>query len=211
MQQNQFTDEKIWNYCIETSTGISTDLENLANETIENLHGAHMLSEKMVVKILQFFAFTLDAKICVDVGTYSGMSAVAMAEIVSKDAIIYTIDRKPQIGAELAKKYCSKYPNIKIIVEDALDALPKLPNNIDLVFIDADKKNIKQYFDILVDKMSHKGLIIVDDVLWRGNVVNPEDNLAKIFDGFNRYIESRDDLDNIVLPLRHGINVIRKK
>jgi predicted O-methyltransferase YrrM len=211
MIQNQFTDEKIWNYCIETSTEISSDLENITKETVDTLHGAHMLSEKMVTKFLQFFAYGLDAKICVDVGTYSGMSAVAMAEIVSEDAVIYTIDRKPQVGAPIAKKYLAKYKNVEIIIDEALNALPKLPNNIDLAFIDADKKSIREYFDILIDKMSHKGIIIVDDVLWRGNVVNPEDKLSKIFDDFNRYIYSRDDLDNIVLPLRHGINVIRKK
>lgn len=210
MQQNQFTDSKIWDYCLETTSDLSDTLLELANKTRDSVHGSQMLSEKIVTKLLQMLVFTNQAKLCVDVGTYTGMSAIAMAE-ASSSAKVITIDRPNQVGQELADFYTKKYANIECIVEDAITALPKLPDNIDVVFIDADKKQTQSYFDILLPKLSDSGIIVVDDILWRGEVVDPQDKRAKALDDFNKNIKLRDDFESLVLPIRHGVNIIRKK
>ncbi|AEI36145.1 O-methyltransferase [Francisella salina] len=210
MKQNQFTEDSIWQYCIEHTSDLSTNLNRLNDVTKESIHGAQMLSEKMVTKLLQFFVFTTQARICVDVGTFTGMSAIAMAE-VSVNTKVYTIDRTNQSGEVVAKDFIAQYPNIEYCQGNAIDILPTLPDQIDIAFIDADKRQTQQYFDILIDKLSNKGVIIVDDILWRGEVINPQDKRAKALDSFNKYVSQRDDLETLVLPIRHGVNIIRKK
>ncbi|QIW10039.1 class I SAM-dependent methyltransferase [Francisella sp. LA112445] len=209
MKQNQFTQDDIWQYCLDHTSDLSLDLNQLGLQTKEQVHGAQMLSEKIVTKLLQFFVFTSKAKVCVDVGTFTGMSAIAMAG-VSADIDVYTIDRPNQSGEKVAKEFISKYPNIKYLEGNAIDILPSLPNNIDIAFIDADKKQTQSYFDILINKMSDRGIIIVDDILWRAEVLDPQDKRAKALDEFNKYVSQRDDLETLVLPIRHGINIIRK-
>ena len=151
MKQNQFTQDNIWQYSLEHTEELSDNLQNLSDNTKNNVHGAQMLSEKIVTKLIQFFVFSTNARICVDVGTYTGMSAIAMAE-VAPNAEIYTIDKPNQAGHDLAKDYISKYPNIKYLQGEALNILPDIPNNIDFAFIDADKKQTREYFDILLEK-----------------------------------------------------------
>ncbi|MED7788566.1 class I SAM-dependent methyltransferase [Francisella sp. 19X1-34] len=209
MKQNQFTQDAIWQYCLDHTSDLSINLSQLSSQTKEQVHGAQMLSEKIVTKLLQFFVFTSKAKVCVDVGTFTGMSAIAMAEI-SADIDVYTIDRPNQSGENVAKEFISKYPKIKYLEGNAIDILPSLPNNIDIAFIDADKKQTQSYFDMLINKMSDNGIIIVDDILWRAEVLDPQDKRAKALDEFNKYINQRNDLESLVLPIRHGINIIRK-
>ncbi|API86684.1 O-methyltransferase [Francisella uliginis] len=209
MKQNQFTQDDIWQYCLDHTSDLSTDLNQLSLQTKEQVHGAQMLSEKIVTKLLQFFVFANKAKVCVDVGTFTGMSAIAMAEI-SANIEVYTIDRSNQSGERVAKEFISKYPNIKYLEGNAIDILPNLPDNIDIAFIDADKKQTQSYFDILINKISDNGIIIVDDILWRAEVLDPQDKRAKALDEFNKYVNQRNDLETLVLPIRHGINIIRK-
>ena len=210
MRQNQFTQDDIWQYCLEHTSDLSDNLKQLSDYTRENIHGAQMLSEKIVTKLLQFFVFATRAKVCVDVGTFTAMSAIAMAE-ASPDTKVYTIDRPNQAGEQLAKEFITKYPNIEYCQGNAIDILPTLPNQIDIAFIDADKKQTQEYFDILVAKLADTGVIIVDDILWRGEVLDLQDKRAKALDNFNKYVNQRDDLETLVLPIRHGINIIRKR
>ncbi|TDT72063.1 putative O-methyltransferase YrrM [Allofrancisella inopinata] len=209
MKQNQFTEDSIWQYCIEHTSNLSDNLNQLVSSTKENVYGAQMLSEKIVTKLLQFFVFSSQAKICVDVGTFTGMSAIAMAE-VSPDLKVYTIDKPSQAGERVAKEFIAKYPNIEYLEGDASEILSSMPNCIDVAFIDADKKQTQKYFDILIDKLSDRGVIIVDDILWRAEVLDPQDKRAKALDDFNKYVNQRRDIETLVLPIRHGINIIRK-
>jgi caffeoyl-CoA O-methyltransferase len=207
-----FTDAKIWQYCLEHTTGLSDLLIQLEQQTQLSSHGADMLSGKMVAKIIQFFLRLKHPKLCVDIGTYTGFSALAMAESTSPETIIYTIDRKEQPACEIAKKYIdTHYPNkIKQYRDSAEKIIPLLPNHIDFVFIDADKKNTRLYFDLLLPKLNPHALIIVDDVLWRGEVVLSDsvDKRAQALNDFNQYIFNHPACDNMILPVRHGLNVI---
>ncbi len=210
MIQNQFTDENIWQYCLDHTSKLSDSLQDLSDRTVGNIHGSQMISEKIITTLLQFFTFSQQAKICVDVGTYTGMSAVAMAEAMPS-AKVYTIDRAHQGGKLIAEDILPRYPNIIYVNGDAKDIIPTLPDNIDIAFIDADKNLTQTYFDLVFDKLSDKGVIIVDDILWKGEVLNPQDRRAKVLDDFNKYVNSRDDVDNLILPIRHGVNIIKKR
>ena len=214
MKQNEFTNPDIWQYCLSYTKPNSDLLQGLKQETCDQVYGSHMLSETIVTKLLQFFIKLQKPKCCVDLGTYTGLSAIAMAEASAQDTIIYTIDRPAQCGHELANKYIKQSPvgyKIKMIMQEALDAITQLPHKIDFIFIDADKRQTKAYFDLLLPKLSSNGLMIVDDVLWRGEVLKPEDNRAKALDEFNQYICSHPEVDNLILPIRHGLHLISRK
>lgn len=214
MQQNQFTDAAIWSYCLELTSPLSADLSLIKSRTEAEVHGAQMLSDHLVAKLLQMMVFTSRAKVCADLGTYTGFSALAMAEVMGYDGKVFTIDRANQAGHQVAKQAFEESPHghkITMIIEDALDAITGLPNDLDVVFIDADKKQTQQYVDLLLPKLSPQGVIIVDDVLWRGEVLNPQDPRAQKLDDFNREMFARADIENMILPIRHGLHLIRKK
>ena len=212
IQSDGFTDAQIWQYCLENTTELSSLLTKIEQETMSCVHGTKMLSGKMVAKIIQFFLRLQRPKVCVDIGTYSGFSALAMAESTAPETIIHTIDRKEQPACEIAQKYIDSHykHKIKYYRERAKKIIPTLPNNIDFAFIDADKKNTRLYFDLLLPKLNSHALIIVDDVLWRGEVVlsDATDKRAKALNDFNQYIFNHPALDNVVLPVRNGLNVI---
>lgn len=214
MKQNQFTEQNIWEYCLEYTKPNSHILQALKVETEASVYGAQMLSETIVTKLLQFFIKVQKPKVCVDLGTFTGLSALAMAEAASDDTLIFTIDRVNQSGYELAYKYIKQSSvgyKIKMLIQEDIYAMADLPNSIDFIFIDADKKQTQAYFDFLLPKLSLKGMIIVDDVLWRGQVLYPQDKRAKALDDFNQYICSHPEVDNLILPIRHGLHLITRK
>jgi len=203
----------IYSYCLHHTSDISPELKSLINETYTNAHGAHMSSDKMVIKMLQFFTSLISAKNYVDIGTYTGVSTLAMAEVIDDNATIYTLDRSFQLSLNIAKKHFakSKHRNkIKLIEGEALDTIHTLPSEIGVAFIDADKLNSQIYFDVLINKLVINGIIIIDDVLWRGDIIKPTDKRSKALALMNKNIAHRDDVDNIILPLRHGLNIVRK-
>lgn len=214
MQQNQFTQPHVWDYCLDLTSALSDDLEYIKQRTEQEVHGAQMLSDRMVAKLLQMFVFISQARLCVDIGTYTGFSALAMAEVIDNEGKIITIDRKNQAGHQVA---CEAFVRavhghkISMIIDDALHAIDHLPNGIDIAFIDADKKQTQQYVEAILPKLSNNGMIIVDDVLWRGEVIAPQDERAQKLDLFNREMYQREDIENVLLPIRHGLHLIRKK
>ena len=210
-KNNYFTDDQIWQYCLMNTTNISHLLIDIEQEEKSFNHNINMVSGKMVAKIMQFFLRLQQPKLCIDIGTYLGFSACAIAEVTSSETQIHTIDRKNQKACKIAKKYIDDHYHNKIIFhENKADfVIPHLPNHIDFVFIDADKKNTKNYFNLLLPKLSNNALIIVDDVLWRGQVIyKNDDGRSKALDDFNQYIFNHPECDNIILPIRHGLNII---
>lgn len=214
MGNDQFICSEIWQYCLKNTKSHSNLLKSLEYETQKYVNGSQMLSGKIVTKFLQFFIKVQQPKICVDLGTYTGFSAIAMAIAAPNNALIFTIDKVNHTGNELAKKYINSSATLRnkitMISKDAIHAINNLPDRIDFIFIDADKKRTKIYFELLLPKLTSKGIVIVDDVLWRSQVLNPVDKRAKALDEFNQYIHNHPELDNFVLPIRHGLNVITK-
>lgn len=214
MQQNHFTQPQIWDYCLHLTSALSEDLDYIKQRTEREVHGAQMLSDRVVAKLLQMFVYVSQARLCVDIGTYTGFSALAMAEAIGDEGKIITIDRKNQAGHKVACEAFARAEHgykISMIIDDALHAIDELPNGIDIAFIDADKKQTQQYVERILPKLSNNGMIIVDDVLWRGEVIAPKDERAQKLDIFNREMCQSEDIENVLLPIRHGLHLIRKK
>jgi predicted O-methyltransferase YrrM len=216
LKQNKnmdFLDEKINEYAEQHTTAQSEVLANLERETHIKILRPRMLSGHLQGKFLEMIVKMIRPKEVLEIGTYTGYSAICMANALSADACIHTID----INAELedfAKSHFQKADvehQIEFYIGNALDIIPKLDVVFDLVFIDADKVNYKKYFDMVLPKMSNGGFIIADNVLWSGKVLEAakaKDPETKAIQEFNDYVHACDKVKNMLLPLRDGLMII---
>jgi predicted O-methyltransferase YrrM len=208
-----FLDDKINEYSEQHTTAQSQALADLERETHLKVLRPRMLSGHLQGKFLEMVVKMMQPKEVLEIGTYTGYSAICMANGLSADACIHTID----INAELedfAKSHFQKADvehQIEFHVGNALDIIPKLDVVFDLVFIDADKINYKKYFDMVLPKMRKGGFIIADNVLWSGKVLEPakaKDPETKAIQEFNDYVHTCTKVENMLLPLRDGLMII---
>lgn len=211
------TNEKVEKYCTEHSTRVSSEVQNIANYTYENHPQARMISGDLVASIFTFMIKTKNVRSILEIGTFTGYSALAMAEALPEDGILITMDRDNST-TELAKTFWSKSKSghkIKAIFGDAKEMIKTLDQKFDLIFIDADKKGYQTYLEEGLKKLNPNGLIIADNVLWRGEVADApvpgENNAAGAMRDFNEYVNSRTDLLKVLLPVRDGIYLIQKQ
>ena len=157
----------------------------------------------------------LQPKSILEVGTYTGYSAICMAEGMAKGGILHTIDINEELE-DVCIKYFKKsgFDNvIKHHIGIALDIIPTINETFDLVFLDADKINYANYYDLVFDKVRKGGYIIADNVLWSGKVVQPikpTDNDTQALHDFNKKVHNDPRVENYLLPLRDGLMVARK-
>jgi caffeoyl-CoA O-methyltransferase len=207
---------KIESYISDHSTKEDEILYELYRETHLTIMHPRMLSGAIQGQYLQMMAALISAKSILEIGTYTGYSAICMARGMSKDGILHTIDIKEELY-DIAHKYFVKAGlEDKIIqhIGNALDIIPNLDESFDLVFIDADKYNYCNYYNLLIEKLRPGGLIIADNVLWAGKVVeevqeNDADTQGLV--EFNDLVQNDERVENIILPLRDGLMLIRKK
>jgi len=208
-----FIDEKINEYSEQHTTPQSSALANLERETHLKILRPRMLSGHLQGKFLEMIVKMLRPKEILEIGTYTGYSAIAMAQGLDADACIHTID----INAELedfTKSHFQKAQvehQIDFLIGNALEIIPKMDILFDLVFIDADKKNYKKYFDMVLPKMRKGGFIIADNVLWSGKVLNTDtkkDPETTAIKEFNDYVHHCKKVENLLLPLRDGLMII---
>lgn len=210
------TNEKVEQYCIEHSSKVSEKVSDIANYTYENHPQARMISGDLVASIFTFLIKAKNVKKILEVGTFTGYSALAMAEALPFDGEVLTLDRDSST-TELAKSFWAKSESghkIKTIFGDAKEVIKDLDQTFDLIFIDADKKGYLTYLQEGLNKLNPGGIIIADNVLWRGEVANTpvpgENNAAGAMREFNEYVASRDDLHKVLLPVRDGLYLIQK-
>lgn len=192
-------------------------LKELYRQTNVNIFHPRMLSGHLQGKILYMMCKMLNPKYILEIGTYTGYSAISMAFALDKGSKIITIDINDEIE-DFTREYIKKAEvedKIDFIVGDALNVIPKLDIDFDLVFIDGEKREYIQYYDLVFPKLNQGGFIIADNVLWGGKVV--ETNLrnndydTKGILEFNTYIKKDDRVENVLLPIRDGLMLIRKK
>lgn len=211
-----FIDKKLLAYCEEHSSVESELLKNLNRETYANVLHPRMLSGHLQGKILSLFSKLIRPKNILEIGTYTGYSAICLAEGLAENGKLITIDCNAELEL-MANKYFEKSGmknKIQMIIGDAVNIIKTLDVNFDLVFIDADKTNYSRYFDLVIDKMNTGALLIADNVLWNGKILN-ESDLKKDADtqainSFNQKIKSDVRVENIILPVRDGLMVARK-
>ncbi len=211
-----FLDSEIEQYALDHSEAESNLLNELNRQTHLNILQPRMLSGHLQGRILSLLSQSIQPKTILEIGTYTGYSALCMAEGLQSDGILYTIDNNKEL-APFAQKYFNKssYKNhINMMVGDALEIIPDLNFTWDLVFIDADKENYSNYFDSIVEKVNKGGMIIADNVLWSGKVTKPtckndiETDALKIF---NEKVHADIRVRNVLMPVRDGMMIMIKK
>lgn len=200
-------------YVDEHTQSVPALLENLLQETIQTMPNPQMLSGKIVGRFLKILIQSLNATRVLEIGMFTGYSALSMAEALPEQGKLFTceINEKHKIFAE---KYFSLSPygsKISILFGPALETLKTIDEIFDFVFIDADKGNYLNYYQLVLPKLRQGGLIVFDNALRAGKVVHPVSKEAKAIDEVNKFIVSDTRVENVLLTVRDGLNVVRKK
>ena len=192
-------------------------LAELNRDTYANVLTPRMLSGHIQGRVLSMFSKMIQPKAILEIGTYTGYAALCMAEGLTSDGILHTIDIDEELETRI-NKFVSQSPfahQVKLHIGNALDIIPMLNESFDLVFIDADKGNYAAYYDLLIDRLPSGAVLIADNVLWSGKVLDADqattDQDTKALDSFNKKIQADTRVENVLMPIRDGLMVIRKK
>lgn len=191
-------------------------LKELERETHLTCIHPRMLSGHVQGKILYMLCKMIQPKRILELGTYTGYSALSMSFALDDDAILHTIEIRDE-QEEIITKYIEKanqQNKIKCHFGDAKKIIPNIDDKFDLVFIDADKREYSNYYHLVFNKLNSGGYIIADNILWDGKVVDPNDQNDPQTKGiveFNKLIQSDSRVENVIFPFRDGMMVIRKK
>ncbi len=211
----EFLPENIDQYACNHTQGENAVLAELNRETWAKVLIPRMLSGHLQGRTLSMFSQMIQPKTILEIGTYTGYSAICLAEGLQENGSLHTID----INEEL-KSMCERYfekaginKQVKLYTGNAMNIIPTIDAEFDLVFIDADKENYSNYFDLIIERMPIGGHIIADNVLWSGKVVEEVDTKDIETQGliaFNKKIHESKRVENLLLPIRDGLMVCRK-
>jgi len=211
-----FTPKHIEEYAEKHSSDQSELLHALYREThLKHLIPA-MLSGPIQGRFLSMVSHMIQPKKILEIGTYTGYSTLCLAEGMQKEGRIHTIDINEELAATQQKFWAQSVFGDRIIAHlgKALDIIPELDEQWDLVFIDADKSNYINYYEMLVSKMKSDSYIIVDNVLWHGKVaekISDDDRDTLTIDKLNKRVKEDNRVEQVLLPIRDGITLIRIK
>lgn len=207
-------DPRLRGYIFEHSTPADAALTALMDETVDKTDRPGMMSAIPEIRLLQAMITSADAKTIVEVGTFTGVGALSMASVLPDDGHLYTLEIDPDRAA-IAQAAFSRSPHgdkIEILLGDALASLDKLDGPFDLVYIDADKTQYGAYYEAILPKLAERGLIVVDNVLWSGTVLDPpaDDEQTLALAAFNDQVQADPRVVNTLLSCGDGLLVIRR-
>ena len=206
--------DKINSYAEAHTSPDSDLLKALERETHLKTLAPRMLSGHLQGRFLSLISHLMQPTRVLEIGTFTGYSALCLAEGLADDGILYALEANDEL-AYLIKQSVEKSPSpdkIKLLIGNALEIIPDLNETFDLVFIDAGKRDYPIYYDLVIDKVRSGGLIIADNILWSGKVVEDKKDVdTQIIDTFNKKIHADERVENILLPLRDGLMMARKK
>ena len=211
-----FLPENIDNYAVDHSQQEPTILKELSKETWQKVLNPRMLSGAFQGRILSMISKLIRPKNILEIGTYTGYSALCLAEGLSSEGKIFTLDKNEELET-LQNKYFEKsgFRNqIEQFVGNAVEIIPTIDKKFDMVFIDADKSNYINYFHLIIDKMNSGGVILSDNVLWSGKVVEKldvKDKDTKVLLEYNKLLNTDDRIETVLLPIRDGLTISRVK
>jgi len=191
-------------------------LTELDRETHLTVLGARMISGHLQGKVLAMLSKMIQPERILEIGTFTGYSAICLAKGLTESGKLITIEIDDELQS-LAQKYFKKtgcQQKIEQHIGTALEIIPRLNEKFDLVFLDADKKEYSEYFNLVFEKVKSGGYIIADNVLWSGKVLDkpaPDDEQTKGIIEFNKMIKNDNRVEKVILPLRDGMTVMRKK
>jgi len=209
----EFLPKQIENYAIQHTEKEPQLLAELNRETWANVMIPRMLSGHLQGRVLSMFSKLVSPENILEIGTYTGYSALCLAEGLKPNGTLHTLDINEEYTS-VAKRYFNKSDyskNIQQHIGNALDVIPTLACNFQLAFIDADKENYANYFDAIIDKMDVGGLIIADNVLWSGKVTEKQmDEETTALDNYNKKMLASDRVETVLFPVRDGLMISRK-
>ncbi len=209
-----FLPENIDEYVVAHSAQEPEYLYNLTRETYQKILQPRMLSGPYQGRVLSMISKLIKPKTILEIGTFTGYSALCLAEGLPVEGILHTIDIKEEL-VDFQKKHFDASPyghQIQQHLGQALDIIPTLDTTFDLVFIDADKRNYINYFNVIIDKMNSGGVILSDNVLWSGKVVEPiqeKDIDTSTLIEYNKLLNTDPRLETVLLPIRDGLTISR--
>ena len=208
--------DKLNEYLINHSEKEPELLSNLNRETNLKVLQPRMISGTYQGRLLSVISKIINPKKILEIGTFTGYSTLCLAEGLDENGEIHTVDINEELF-DLQRKYFKKSSfnnNITQHLGNALDIIPKLDRDFDLIFLDADKINYPKYLDILIVRLKKGGVLLSDNVLWDGKVLNEisqKDKSTKAIVKYNELLNNRSDMDSVILPIRDGITISRKK
>ncbi|MAZ27511.1 MAG: methyltransferase [Cytophagaceae bacterium] len=211
-----FLPQDIDDYTVAHSQQEPELLQQLRRETFQKVLQPRMLSGPYQGRVLSMLSKVIHPGVILEIGTYTGYSALCLAEGLASGGVLHTIDINEELE-DLQRRYFDRSPFGESIIQhlgSALDVIPMIDGNFDLVFIDADKPNYPQYFDLIVDRLNPGGIILSDNVLWSGKVVEPvkdDDVSTRALLHYNTLLATDERLETVLLPIRDGLTISRKK
>jgi caffeoyl-CoA O-methyltransferase len=207
-----FIDEKIDQYAFDHTSKEGALLQRLEEETYEKLEIPHMTTGRVEARFLKLLARLVGARRILEIGTFGGYSALSMAEALPEDGTLVTCEIDP-VAIAFARKYFSESPHGRKITQmegTALESIKTLTGSFDMAFIDADKVNYSNYYELIFPLIRIGGLIAVDNVLWSGRVLDPKDDSDKAIHKFNEQVIKDQRVESVLLTVRDGLNCIIK-
>jgi predicted O-methyltransferase YrrM len=209
----EFIPQKIEEFALSYTEQESKLLAKLNRETWAKVMTPRMLSGHMQGRILSLFSKLIQPKNILEIGTYTGYSALCMAEGLNNKGQLHTIECDQEVSL-FAKKYFNMSEYKKNIIQhtgNAMEIIPSIEAKFQLVFIDADKENYSNYFDLVFSKLSVGGYIIADNVLWSGKVIEKiQDEETKALVAYSKKVQQDKRVENILMPIRDGLMICRK-
>ena len=211
-----FIPEKLDDYVVKHSEDEPELLQELTRETYQKILQPRMLSGHYQGRILSMLSKIVNPKNILEIGTYTGYSALCLAEGIQSTGELHTIDVNEEL-VDFQRKYFNKSNYGHQIFQhlgSALDIIPKLDKTFDLIFIDADKDNYSNYFNIIIDKLNSGGIILSDNVLWSGKILETtfkkDDTSTPALIEYNKLLKDDKRIETVLLPIRDGLTVSRK-
>jgi caffeoyl-CoA O-methyltransferase len=207
--------EEIERYAEEHTSTPSGLLQALAEETRATLQSPQMLTGTIEGRFLEFLVFATGARRVLELGTYSGYSAISMAAALSADGHIDTCEVE-EMHAAVARRYIDEAglaDRITVHLGPALETIARLEGEFDFVFIDADKENYVNYYEAVLPRLSERGLIAADNTLWSGRVIDESDDSdgTRAIRVFNEHVRTDARVTSVMLTIRDGVTLIRAR
>ena len=211
-----FISEKLDDYVVQHTENEPELLRELSRETFQKMLQPRMLSGHFQGRILSFLSKLIRPKKILELGTFTGYSALCLAEGLDKEGELHTIDKNEELVGFQRRYFNRSIHGSKIHQHTgcALEIIKKLNYKFDLIFIDADKSNYVNYFNLLADKIKKGGVLISDNVLWSGKVIEPLENSdlsTKVLLEYNKLLKEDPRFETILLPIRDGLTLSIKR
>lgn len=209
----KITPSEIDSYAEMITSDEDSILKDLVKESDDSLDFIDMISGKVVGTFLQMLIKISGSKRVLEVGTFTGYSALMMAQALPEGGEVFTFEMNYRY-MNLAQSFFDRFDKehkVTLVSGNALENIPKIEGEFDLAYLDGDKLRYPDYYEMLIPRIPSGGLLVADNVLWDGTVLNPEDNKSEAINRFNQIVREDHRVEQVLLPVRDGLLVVRKK